>query len=495
MNPEIAPDPKQKPSPPASAAEANNRAGAKFLAASPGTGVGPAPGHDARSVAASVAAVPPPLLLYDALDAEDALDREQSAPVPAADWTPTRRGTVSWVIFGVGNTVFQQAMSTNYFPIWVVAVMGGSESQISLVNTLTMGLMLAVGPWIGAVSDRLPRRVPLLMITVLACCLLTFFVGGSLSASLALFFAANLLFQSGLVLYDALLPAVSTQENRGRVGGIGGGLSNLGALGAIALGFFILHNGGIYHTIFQATAVIFVLLAIPLFLWAKEPPRAVAQIPLDKILTGAVRDLADTAQRARDYPDLVRFLVGRAFYAEAASTIGIFLGVYLIIQVGFNSEQKDLLLLAGLSAAMVGGIFWGFVVDRIGARDSLLRVLAIWSVVMVLIAATGFHILPQGALWPLAPLAGFSLGGIWAADRPLMVGLAPPQYLGQFYGLYALAGRFAALAGPLLWALIVDVLGWGRPVALLALTALVLVAMVILRPLSPDIGRTVSENA
>jgi len=196
-----------------------------------------------------------------------------------------------------------------------------------------------------------------------------------------------------------------------------------------------------------------------------------------------------TAHRARSYPDLIRFLVGRAFYAEAANTIGLFLGIYLVVTLGFTSEQKDLMLLLGLSAAVVGGIFWGFVVDRIGARDSLMRVLAIWSTALALIAATGFSLLPEDALWLIAPVAGFGLGGIWASDRPLMVGIAPQQYLGQFYGLYALAGRFAALVGPLLWALIVDVLRLGRPTALLVLLGLVLVAMVILRPLSPSIGR------
>ncbi|MDF2762952.1 MAG: hypothetical protein K0S83_1686, partial [Thermomicrobiales bacterium] len=49
--------------------------------------------------------------------------------------------------------------------------------------------------------------------------------------------------------------------------------------------------------------------------------------------------------------------------------------------------------------------------------------------------------------------------------------------------------RFAALVGPLIWALIVDVLGLGRPVALLVLLGLVLIAIVILRPLSSSIGR------
>ena len=87
-------------------------------------------------------------------------------------------------------------------------------------------------------------------------------------------------------------------------------------------------------------------------------------------------------------------------------------------------RQKDLLLLTGLIAAVVGGIFWGFVVDRIGARDSLMRVLTVWSAALALVAATGFSLLPEEALWLIAPVAGFALGGIWASDRPLMVGIA-----------------------------------------------------------------------
>jgi MFS transporter, UMF1 family len=415
------------------------------------------------------------------------------APESTADepdsWRPSFRSTASWVVYDLGDTAFQQTMITNYFPVWVVAVMGGADGHISLVNTITMVLMLGVGPWIGAVSDHLPRRVPLLIITVTGCCLLTFFVGGSLWTSLALFLGANLFFQAGVVIYDALLPVVSTPANRGRVGGIASGLSNVGALLGLGLGFLVLRAGGDYETIFKLTAITFLLLAIPCFLWVKEPPRAVERLTPLSAARSALRDLMTTAHRARSYPDLIRFLVGRAFYAEAANTIGLFLGIYLVVTLGFSSEQKDLLLLTGLIAAVVGGIFWGFVVDRIGARDSLMRVLIIWSAALALVAATGFSLLPEVALWLIAPIAGFALGGIWASDRPLMVGIAPPQYLGQFYGLYALAGRFAALVGPLIWALIVDVLGLGRPVALLVLLGLVLVAIVILRPLSPSIGR------
>jgi UMF1 family MFS transporter len=396
---------------------------------------------------------------------------------------------VGWTLYDFGDTVFQQNIITNYFPVWVVAIKGGSDGQISLINTITMGLMIGVGPWLGAVSDRLPRRVPVLMATTVGCCLFTLFLGGDLRLSLLFALCANLFFQAGVVIYDALLPAVSTPAIRGRVGGIASGLSNFGALLGIGIGYVVLAQGGDYRTIFQLTAIAFILLAIPCFLFVDEPPRTVERVAPLAVARRALRDVFDTVRRARSFPDLVRFLVGRAFYAEAANTMGLFLGIYLTVQLGFSSQQKDQLLVVGLLFAVAGGFFWGHVVDRIGARDSLMRVLAVWSLTLVAIAATGFLILPQDALWFIAPLAGFSLGGIWASDRPLMVGLAPPQYLGQFYGLYALAGRFAALAGPLIWALIVDVFGWGRPVALLALLGLVLVAMWILRPLPSSIGR------
>ena len=182
-------------------------------------------------------------------------------------------------------------MITNYFPVWVVAVMGGADGHISLVNTITMVLMLGVGPWIGAVSDHLPRRVPLLIITVTGCCLLTFFVGGSLWTSLALFLGANLFFQAGVVIYDALLPVVSTPVNRGRVGGVASGLSNFGALLGLGLGFLVLRTGGNYETIFKLTAIAFLLLAIPCFLWVKEPPRTVERVAPLSAARGAIGDL------------------------------------------------------------------------------------------------------------------------------------------------------------------------------------------------------------
>ena len=77
---------------------------------------------------------------------------------PSETVTASRSAVAGWVSKGLGNTLQSQTMIANYFPVWVVAVMGGSDSLITLSNTLIMVLMIGLGPWLGAVSDLLPRR-------------------------------------------------------------------------------------------------------------------------------------------------------------------------------------------------------------------------------------------------------------------------------------------------------------------------------------------------
>ena len=46
---------------------------------------------------------------------------------------------------------------------------------------------------------------------------------------------------------------------------------------------------------------------------------------------------------------------------------------------------------------------------------------------------------------------GVCLGGTWTAARPLLVRLVPEDELAEFFGLYAMSGKAAAIVGPLVW--------------------------------------------
>ena len=60
------------------------------------------------------------------------------------------------------------------------------------------------------------------------------------------------------------------------------------------------------------------------------------------------------------------------------------------------------------------------------------------------------------AFWAAGALLGFVFGGIWSVERPLLLTLVPDSEAGRFFGLLVLSARAAAIAGPLVWALIAD---------------------------------------
>ena len=415
------------------------------------------------------------------------------------EWTRVERGNekrisslavAGWVFYDLGNTVFSFNIVSLYLPLWVVSDMGGRDSDYGIANSISMGLMFLTAPLLGAISDQAGRRMPYLLSTTLLCVALTLFIGqGSLIASLLLFVVANYFYQAGLIFYDALLPVVSTPETRGRIGGIGVGVGYLGSFLGVGTGLLILSwNPDGRPLIFQMTAVLFLLFALPCFLFVREPRRLDAKPIGTATLRAAVGELAHTLRRVRQYPGLGRFLIGRIFYADAANTLIAFMGIYVSTEIGFDEFQTQVLLLAGIAAGVVGGLCWGPVVDRLGPKRTLDVVLLLWLVVFGLVSAIGALDLPGWLFWIAGPLAGIALGGTWTADRPLMLQLSPPRYLGQFYGLYAMVGRFSAIVGPVLWSLVVDGLGLGRPIAVLTLAIWIVISMAILRGV-PNEGR------
>jgi UMF1 family MFS transporter len=84
----------------------------------------------------------------------------------------------------------------------------------------------------------------------------------------------------------------------------------------------------------------------------------------------------------------------------------------------------------------------------------MMGVLLIWT-------ATGLAITlvrSQSWFWALGALLGFIFGGVRTTERPLLLTLVPDVEAGRYFGLLVLSARAAAIAGPLIWALVVDVI-------------------------------------
>lgn len=393
-------------------------------------------------------------------------------------------------MYDLANTIFALGVGSLYFPEWLTDNRAGLPAWLTDGETADLALAVAVNaamvmvivlaPWIGARSDHFGNRRRYLVPATLVCILPTAFLASvSVSVSLLLFSVALVGFNLGGVVYDALLPDVSTPRTVGRVSGLGIGVGYLGSFIAVIVGALLLDRHG-HPAVFRTIAMLFLLLALPAFLFVRERSRPI-EIGAPPALRDGFRRLLSAWRRARTYSGVTRFLIGRFFYTDAINTlINGFLTIYVIEELDFTDGEVQALLAVAITGAIAGGLVGGQLVDRIGPRRLLHSVIGAWLVAFSLGIAAG--VVDIGALaWPLGILGGMALGATWAADRVYMARISPPRHLGEFYGLYATVGRFASILGPLLWGLIVTVLNLPREVAMTALMAFLVVARIVLQ--------------
>lgn len=406
-----------------------------------------------------------------------------------------RRGMIGWVIFDLANVVFAINIASLYFPLWIVDDAGGSDANYAVASGISMAVVFVLAPVVGALTDRTARRLPFLLGFTGVCSLSTLFLGsGGLYASLALFVLANACFLLGLLVYDSLLPVVSTPENRGRVSGYSVTAGFAGSILGIALGGAVLaFDESAKPMVFRLTALVVLLGAIPCILWVREPKRNDGVRLSGRVVRDAATQFRATVQAARACPGVARFLIGRAFYTDATNTLLIFMSIYATKEIGFSDFETQLVLLAGILCGPLGAFWSGSAIDRIGPGRTLRTALAVWLVALCASALIPLFSLPNWLFWIVAPLVGIGMGGTSTTERAYMIRLSPPGQLGQFLGLYALLGRFAAILSPLLWVLVSDLLGLGRPAAVLMLAGFVAISRRVLAPIN-DTPRTLAET-
>jgi UMF1 family MFS transporter len=393
-----------------------------------------------------------------------------------------RRDVLGWVLYDFANVLFSLMVITVYFPLWIVDEAGGRDANYAFVSSVSMAIVFLVSPFLGVLSDRVPKRIPMLVVLTFTSCLAALFMGGGgLTWALILFVIANCFFQFSLLIYDSLLPSVSTEQTTGRVSGWGFAAGFAGSLAGILIGLAVLsRNGSAHPTIFKIGAALFLIFSIPCFLWVKER-RVKAKAPQDRsIVRGTIREVRRSFKDSRQLVGFNRFLVGRFFYSDAINTVMIFMSIYATEEIGLSELQTQLVLLAGIIIGPLGALWSGSAVDRDGPKRTLNVMLLVWAVALFATAMIPLLDLPSALFWIVAPLIGIGLGGTSTTERAYLLRLVPPHQVGRFLGLYAMVGRFAAIVSPLIWILVADWLGLGRPGAVLTLLGMLVVSRRIL---------------
>lgn len=342
-----------------------------------------------------------------------------------------------------------------YFPLWVTVDKGGEDILYSFALSSSMILVALSMPLLGAFSDRMGRRIPLLAgLTLLS----VFFTGSigvfdHLTLGLVFFALANFGYHAALVPYDALLPQVSKGYSVGKVAGIGVALGYVGAvLGILMVKPFVSEAGR--GASFIPTAALFLLFSLPCFFMVKEERKKVSAISW-QAFKEEVAKIKNTLKGITKYPGLLRFLIANFIYCDAVNTVIAFMSVYAHQVIGFSDSLIRTFLIVSTLFAVAGSLLFGWVTDLLGAKRTLVVVLFIW-IFGLLMAMISFSPL---MFWLVGPIVGIALGGTWVSARSLVVDLSPPEKIGEIYGFYNMGGKFGFIVGPMMWGAIVLVFG------------------------------------
>ncbi len=447
---------------------------------------------------------------------------------------------MSWALYDFSNTIFSMNVASLYFTVWLVDDLGVSNTTDAMASAVASLLVVIAIPFLGALSDVRRRRKPWVVgFTVLSCAgcaamgifgqrLLplvgaqvdhpaTVAAGWHASGApliwvLAAFVVASFGYQAAQPFYNAMMPELVPVEEQGRLSGFGTAVGYIGSIvgvmlvapffsgslplvgklsdGAMstlhALMPFTAHGGRV--STFVPTGVLFLVFSVPLFLFCRDHDPAPRGTPID--WRRAVREVGHTIRDARKHPGTLRFIIASFVYQDAIGTIVGFMTLYAVKAVGFDKGAEVTLFLVLTIPSIFGSYIYGQLVDRIGAKRSLMTTLVLWIVLLgVMIVVPG-----KSAFWLVGLAIGLNFGGVPTAERPVLLGLVPDVEAGRYFSLMLLSSRAAAIVGPLIWGITVDGLesGFGTAIAyraaVITVALMFVIAALILRGV-PDRSR------
>lgn len=384
----------------------------------------------------------------------------------------------AWAMYDFANSAYTTTVVTAIFNAYFVAVVAGGATWATLAWTTTQAVasiaIMLTAASVGAYADRHGAKKKLLALTTVGCVAGTaalFWVGpGDVLLAMSLVAVASFFFGSGENIVAAFLPELAGDDDLGKVSGWGWSWGYLGGMACLGLclAWIVAAKGrgegaaSFVPAAMLITAVFFAVASAPTFLLLRERVQASPAARAATEFSALAQRLRTTLHEANRFPDMARFMVCLLCYQSGVFAAIALAAIYAQEAIGFTAEDNIKLFFVVNGTAAIGAFAFGYLQDRLGH----VRTIALTLVGWLLMTAIALSSEGRAQFWVAANIAGLCLGSSQSASRALVGLFAPVARRAEFFGLWGLAMKMAAIAGPMTYGLTTWLSGGNHRLAL-----------------------------
>ena len=424
-----------------------------------------------------------------------------TAGVTALNPGVRRREVWAWAMYDFANSGYTTVVLTAVFNAYFVGVVAGNAPWATFAWTAALSvsyaMVMVAGPIVGAWADAHAAKKKLLAVSTTVCVIGTAALAGAgpgaVTWAVIFIIVSNFAFAIGENLCAAFLPELARPESLGKVSGWGWSLGYFGGILALAISLaWVMSASSRGSTTGDAvggtmliTATVFALAALPTFLFLEERARP-GTVP--GVQTAFAR-LLETARHARQYRDLMLVFVCGTCYQAGVATVIALAAIYAEQVMGFKTQETIMLIIVVNVTAAIGAFAFGYAQDRVGKVGALRITIVLW----ILMTVVAFFSRTPATFWVAANLAGLCMGSSQSAGRALVAYLSPAGRSAEFFGLWGVATRLAAILGPLTYGAVTWATGGNHRLAILLTGVFFLAALGVLAFVNETRGRAQVE--
>ncbi len=385
----------------------------------------------------------------------------------------------SWILYDFANSTYATTMLASIFPIYFTSLLesqGKSGDALwGYATSIATASIAILVPILGSIGDYKNMKKKLLTIFLILGVAFTVVCGitDSWQGLFMGYIFSYIGFLGANLFYDSMLVDVTTNEKMDEVSALG---FSMGYIGGSTIPFVIsiliitfasqlsLTSVEASKIAIMISAVWWSVFSIPILLNCKQ--KYAKEYDKNNLIKKQASTILNTVKEMVSNKAILFFILGYFFYIDGVNTV-INMATAYGTTLKLDQTGMILALLVTQLVAFPFTIIFGKLSKKHGPIKLILSGISMYFVICCLGFFMGFGLakdiitLNEALLifWLLAVLVGTVQGGIQALSRSFFGKIIPQERSSEYFGVFDIFGKFAAVLGPFIYAFISQTTG------------------------------------